>query len=88
MLYTALNFCFQIQPAPLHLGGGGGIDGNAQANAGPPALAPNQPREVKPLQTVPRIYLCSRTHSQLHQLVGRCRLTLSDPRRNRLEPSA
>ena len=59
-------------------GGGGGIDGNAQPNAGAPA--PNQLREVKPLQTVPRIYLCSRTHSQLHQLVRELKRTPYRPK--------
>lgn len=61
--------------------GGGGVKveaGAGAADADVPMPSPDEEEQV--LLSVPRIYLCSRTHSQLHQLVKELKRTPYRPK--------
>ena len=65
--------------------GGGGGRGGVKVEAGPGAAdadvpIPSPDDEEQGLLSVPRIYLCSRTHSQLHQLVKELKRTPYRPK--------
>lgn len=76
----AKSFAFSSPKSPKSKKASSSKGTFSSGGADPLGLAPIAPPALERLKSVPKIYLCSRTHSQLHQLVRELKRTPYAPR--------